>query len=205
MRYLFILIMVLLITSCAKELETTTTQLTTTTRPSSTTEPITTSTIQSTTTSTTTTTFFVPENGELCQALYTPNLQSICNSDKELKYSIIASNSVATNTEVCSLVAQSANEDVLFISIVNYNEAPNKGLQPMKYPIFSMNRNLGINETGEISARYIQNNMNEIQFINNNYLIKVKTWVETINRPVACSSEETLEIAKIINNNFLNS
>jgi hypothetical protein len=192
MKYIYILGIALLLFGCTTKIErsdvTTSIELTTT-------EAFVASTTSTTTTTTTTTTFVIPEKGELCAEMYSDELRNLCGTN-DVNFYIVAPEVVK-----CHLGAKKDIEDVLYIEVTNYNKPPYAGLQPKKMPIWSLKSNIGYNETGEISARIISDNRNEVYFVRNNHLVIVKTW--TSNKPVTCTSEQTLQIAKIVDKNII--
>ncbi len=190
---MLILISLLLLTSCSKKF----TPTYTTTRPiTTTTQRQTTTTSTTSTTSAPTTTFHIPLKGKLCAELYSEDLAKMCGNSKDINFYIIASES-----GLCSIGGNIDDEDVLYITVTNYNVVPYKGMDPYRQPRFTLSKNIAVNETGEISARYVNQNLNEVAFVRDYYLVEVKTWID--NKPLTCSSLEALEIAKIMNKNIL--
>lgn len=190
-KTLLLLPIIILLVSCSNEPITTTSEITTTLL-----ETTTTTTTSTTTTSTTTTTFTIPDKGELCAKLYSQNLHDICGETIDMNFFV-----VAPEKAKCTLGVKKGTDDIAYITITNYNVAPYRGIQVYRSPIFSLSRNIAINETGEISARYEKDNLNEVTFVQDNYLIEVSTWKTGAAKPITCTSEDTLELAKLVTEN----
>ena len=191
MRGFFTLILVLVIISSCTQDNTKPIKIVTSTA-STTTITV----LQTTTVSTTTTTslpFDVPKYGELCADVYSPELINICG--ETVRYAVIVPDLDQPYRE-CSLVGKYGLNDMLFIKVLNYNEPPLSGLNPAIQPVFTWKRNIAVNETGEISARYQDGKYNAVQLVQDGLLVEVKASNKT------CTSLDALDIAKIVTGNI---
>jgi hypothetical protein len=194
----FVVIAAVFLVSCAAEEAQL--QTTSTTQKPTTTQLITTTTTTTTTSTTTTTTFNVPYEGKICGDIYSVNLNEVCGVSNNVRFYV-----VAPDLSECFLAASVNGEDALFITLKDYRKSPYKGLDATKLPIFGLSSNIAVDEVGLTSARFTNLNMNEVQFVERDLLVSVKTWLNAKGNDdlVLCTSEQTLDIAKKIRSNIV--